>query len=190
MIYLEIIWAFFKIGAFTFGGGYAMIPLIQSEVTSRGWMSTEEILNFIAVSESTPGPFAINMATYIGTETAGFWGAVCATGAVVLPSFIIILIIAKIYSVFRTNKYVAGCMSGIKPVVIGLIATALYTTAEAVFFPDGLTLGIFTGAAFWFSLVILALDILLVTRKIHPITIIAISAALGIAFGYADKLWI
>ena len=95
MIYLELIWAFFKIGAFTFGGGYAMIPLIQSEVTSRGWMSTEEILNFIAVSESTPGPFAINMATYIGTETAGFWGAVCATGAVVLPSFIIILIIAK-----------------------------------------------------------------------------------------------
>ncbi|HOA84645.1 MAG TPA: chromate transporter, partial [Bacillota bacterium] len=85
MIYLELIWTFMKIGAFTFGGGYAMIPLIQSEVTARGWMSTEEILNFIAVSESTPGPFAINMATYIGNETAGFWGAVCATFAVVLP---------------------------------------------------------------------------------------------------------
>ena len=139
-----------KIGAFTFGGGYAMIPLIQSEVTARGWMSTEEILNFIAVSESTPGPFAINMATYIGTEMAGFWGAVCATIAVVLPSFIIILLIAKIYSVFQTNKYVTGCMSGIKPVVLGLVATALYTTAEAVFFPAGLT-AVFTGAAFWFS---------------------------------------
>ncbi|MGI6167806.1 MAG: chromate transporter [Eubacteriales bacterium] len=190
MIYLELIWTFIKIGAFTFGGGYAMIPLIQSEVTARGWMSTEEILNFIAVSESTPGPFAINMATYIGTETAGFWGAVCATFAVVLPSFVIILIIARIYSVFQTNRYVAGCMSGIKPVVIGLIASALYMTAKAVFFPQGLNIGMFADTATWFSLVILALDVFLAVKKIHPITIIAVSAVLGIAFGYADKLLI
>ena len=84
MIYLELLWTFFKIGLFTFGGGYAMLPLIQEEVISHGWMTDEQIINFIAVSESTPGPFAINIATYIGTEMGnGFWGgllgAFCAT---------------------------------------------------------------------------------------------------------------
>ena len=79
MIYLDLFWTFFKIGAFTFGGGYAMIPLIQSEVTSHGWMTAEEVVNFVAVSESTPGPFAVNASTYVGAQTAGLPGAFCAT---------------------------------------------------------------------------------------------------------------
>ena len=91
MIYLELFWTFLKIGAFTFGGGYAMIPLIQAEVGAHGWMSAEEVVNFVAVSESTPGPFAVNASTYVGMQTAGFAGAFCATLGVVLPSFIIIL---------------------------------------------------------------------------------------------------
>ena len=103
MIFLELFLTFFKIGAFTFGGGYAMLPLIQSEAIGNGWMTMEEIIDFIAVSESTPGPFAINMATFVGTQMGkeflgvggGILGAICATLGVVMPSFIVILFVAK-----------------------------------------------------------------------------------------------
>ena len=94
MIYLNLFLTFFKIGAFTFGGGYAMLPLMQQEVLANSWMREEELLNFIAVAESTPGPVAINMATYIGIETAGLLGAAISTFGVVLPSFLVILLVA------------------------------------------------------------------------------------------------
>ena len=97
MNFLELFWTFFKIGAFTFGGGYAMLPLIQAEVEAHGWITEEELLNIFAVSESTPGPFANNMATYVGSTMGGIPGAACATLGVVLPSFVIILIVAKIF---------------------------------------------------------------------------------------------
>ena len=103
MIYLELFLTFFMIGAFTFGGGYAMLPLMQEQVVAK-WghiISAEEIIDFIAVSESTPGPFAINMATYVGSEVGGIFGAVCATLGVVVPSFVVILIVAKCYDKFR-----------------------------------------------------------------------------------------
>lgn len=188
MIFLELMWAFFKIGAFTFGGGYSMITLIQPEVVAHGWMSNEDLINFIAVSESTPGPLAVNMATYIGSEVAGFPGALCATFAVVLPSFIIVLLVAKIYSSFAKNKYVSSCMSGLKPAVIGLIAAALFSFLHEVFFPDTVSFSVLTGSAFWISAGILAIDLLMSFKKVHPILIIIISAVLGIAVGYAEKL--
>ena len=100
MIFLELFWTFFKIGAFTFGGGYAMLPLIQESVSAKGWLAMEELVDFVAVSESTPGPFAINIATYVGMETGGVFGAVCATLGVVMPSFIVILIVARFYQKF------------------------------------------------------------------------------------------
>ena len=111
MIYLELFWTFFLIGAFTFGGGYAMLPLIQIEVVNKGWLANEAVVNFVAVSESTPGPFAINMATYVGSEMGGILGAACATLGVVMPSFIIILIVAKCYDRFKKSKLVKGVMS-------------------------------------------------------------------------------
>ena len=123
MIYLKLFLTFLQIGAFTFGGGYAMIPMMREQVLSHQWLTEQEIINFIAVSESTPGHFAVNMATYVGTETAGILGAICATIGVVLPSFIIILIIAKIYLKFKENKYVAGAMNGLRPTVVALIAS-------------------------------------------------------------------
>ena len=101
MIFLELFWTFFKIGAFTFGGGYAMLPLIQEAVLTKGWATSEALINFIAVSESTPGPFAINMATYIGSEQGGVFGAFCATLGVVMPSFIVILLVAKFFDKFK-----------------------------------------------------------------------------------------
>ena len=125
MIFLELFWTFFTIGAFTFGGGYAMLPLIQAEVERHGWVDSQTLLDFVAVSESTPGPFAINMATYVGTTQGGVLGAICATLGVVLPSFIIILIVAKCYDKFRTSRAVKGCMSGLKPATVGLIGGAV-----------------------------------------------------------------
>ena len=188
MIYLDLFWTFFKIGTFTFGGGYAMLPLIRQAVLDHGWMTDERIINFIAVSESTPGPFAINMSTYVGMETGGIFGSVCATLGVVLPSFVIILIVAKFFEKFKDNKIVSGCMSGLKPAVIGLIGAALISVAGTVFAPAGISMEIFKSIAFYISLGIFALTAVLAFKKVHPILIIVISAAIGIAAGYAFNL--
>lgn len=199
MIFWELFITFFKIGLFTFGGGYAMLPLIQEEVTTRGWIPLEDLINFIAVSESTPGPFAINMATYVGTQmgstaggmneyAGGLLGGVCATLGVVLPSFIIILIVAKVFEQFKKNKLVKGAMSGLKPAAVGLIASAVVSMALLVFVPDGFTTAIFTTAEFYISLALFTVMSVLAFRKVHPILIIVISAVVGIATGYIFKL--
>ena len=133
MIYLELFLIFFKIGAFTFGGGYAMLPLIEQEVLSQGWMDLEQLVNFIAVSESTPGPLAVNLSTYIGAETAGLLGALSATIGVVLPSFVIILLVAKFYQAFQTNTLVKGCMNGLRPTVVGMIGASLLSVGASAF---------------------------------------------------------
>ena len=173
MIYLELFWTFFTIGAFTFGGGYAMLPLIQIEVVNKGWLANEAVVNFIAVSESTPGPFAINMATYVGSEMGGVLGAACATLGVVMPSFIIILIVAKCYDRFKKSKLVKGAMSGLKPAVIGMIGTAVLSIGKTVFVQPGLL----------FSAALFGVMAVLAFRKVHPIIIICISAAAGILAG-------
>ena len=186
MIYLELFWTFFTIGALTFGGGYAMLPLIQSEVARRwGDVITEQsMIDFVAVSESTPGPFAVNMATYVGSELGGVLGAACATLGVVVPSFAIILIVARCYDKFRTNKIVKGCMTGLKPAVVGLIANAVLGVLATVFFPGGWNLAVFTTPAFFVSLGIFAVMLVLAFKKVHPIIIIVASAVAGIIAGY------
>ncbi len=184
MIYLELFWTFLTIGAFTFGGGYAMLPLIQAEVERHGWIDAQSLINFVAVSESTPGPFAVNMATYIGSEMGGVFGSFCATLGVVLPSFVIILIVAKCYDKFRNSRVVKGCMTGLKPAVVGLIANAVLGVVMTVFFPAGLTLSVFTGLSFYVYAAIFAAMLVLALKKVHPILIICISAVLGIIVGY------
>ena len=139
MIYLELFLTFFKIGLFTFGGGYAMLPLIQEEVAKHQWLDANTLIDFVAVSESTPGPFAINIATYLGNVQGGLTGlgpffggllgSACATLGVVMPSFIVILIVAGIYEKFKKSRIVKGVMSGLKPAVIGLIGAAMITLA-------------------------------------------------------------
>ena len=121
LVLLELFYKFFIIGLFTFGGGYAMIPLIKDTAINSGWLTETEFVNFIAVCESTPGPIAINMATYIGSTQYGILGALAATTGVVLPSFIIILLISVALRRFMKNKNVKNFVGGIKPVVIGLI---------------------------------------------------------------------
>ena len=194
MAFLELFLTFFMIGAVTFGGGYAMLPMIQEQVGMRwGELITEEsLVNFVAVSESTPGPFAINMATYVGSTVGGqqggvlmsVFGAFCATMGVVLPSFIIILIVAKCYEKFKTNQIVKGCMSGLKPAVVGLIGGAILSVVLTVFFPNGWAVAEFTKPTFYVSLGIFGLMLFLSFKKVHPIILICISAAIGILTGY------
>lgn len=184
MICLELFLTFFRIGLFTFGGGYAMLPLIQQAVLEKGWLAEEALVNFIAVSESTPGPFAVNISTYIGSRLAGVPGAASATLGVALPSFLVILLVARGYQKFKESRVVAGCMSGLKPAVIGLIGAAILTVGETVFFPAGLSAAVLAGPGFWVSLVIFLGAAVLAFRKLHPILIICISAALGVAAGY------
>ena len=197
--FLKLFFTFFRIGLFTFGGGYAMLPLIQDAVLEYGWLSEEAIVNFIAVSESTPGPFAINIATYVGMERGrdllslpgGFLGAAVATLGVVLPSFIVILIVAKVYKKFQESKIVMGCMTGLRPTVIGLIAAAVLNIGSTVFFPEGFSLSIaswdfYTMAV---SLVIAVIGLILnYKKKIHPIILIVVSATLGIGAGFLGEL--
>lgn len=186
MIYLELFWVFFSIGAVTIGGGYAMLPMIQQEVLAR-WgdvISKESMINFVAVSESTPGPFAINMATYVGAEMGGVFGAVCATLGVVVPSFVIILVVAKCYDAYRNSRVVQGCMTGLKPAVVGLIGNAVLNVLMTVFFPAGLSAAVFGSVSFYVYAAMFALMLVLAFRKVHPILIICISAVLGIVIGY------
>ncbi len=180
MIWLELFITFFKIGLFTFGGGYAMLPFIEAEVEAHQWMGKEDLINFIAISESTPGPFAVNIATFVGRITAGIPGAVCATLGVAMPSFIVILLVARFYDKFKESRLVKGAMSGIKPAVIGLIAAALISLGMGVFFPAGFTFGIDTRI----SIAIFAVMAVLAFCKVNPILLIALSGVAGIAAGY------
>lgn len=184
MIYLELLWTFFKIGAFTFGGGYVMIPLIQAEAAAHGWMDAASLVNFIAVSESTPGPLAVNVATYIGAEIGGIFGAVCATFGVIVPAFATILIVAKSYEKFKASKLVKGCMSGLKPAVVGLIGTAVISIGTTVFFPKGFYCAVFSNVSFYVTAAIFGLSLYFALKNKSPILIICISAILGIAAGY------
>lgn len=184
MILIELFLTFLKIGAFTFGGGYAMLPLIQSEVERHQWLTQEELVNFIAVSESTPGPLAVNMATFVGIRKGGILGALCATVGVVLPSFMIILIVAKCFEKFQKSKAVSGIMNGLKPAVIGMIASSFLSVGSTIFFSDGFKTDIFSEIQFWISFSIFLLSAILAFKKVHPIAILVLSAVIGIIAGY------
>ena len=121
MIYLELLWGFLKVGCFAFGGAYGAIPLIRDIVLSAGWLTDEMFTYLVAVSESTPGPIMINMATYIGSVQGGIFGSVVATLAVILPSFIIILLIVALLRNLLKNKYIQAALKGVKPCMIGII---------------------------------------------------------------------
>lgn len=182
MIYLRLFISFFKIGLFTFGGGYAMLPLIEKEVVSNNWMSLHELVNFVAVGESTPGPFAVNISTYVGTVVGGVLGAISATLGVILPSFIIILILAKCYGKFKESKVVKGCMNGLHPAVVGLIAAAAMSIGETVFHIGTKTVVFNSGTLISIGIIIVAAFMLY--KKLNPVWVICVSGLIGIASGY------
>ncbi len=184
MIYLELFLTFLEVGAFSFGGGYGMISLIRELCLGKGWLTDGELLNMIAVAESTPGPIAVNMATFVGSSQGGILGSLCATLGVVLPSFIIILIIA--IALKRLMKYagVQAFMSGIRPSVVGLIlATATIMLSSNLFGVSVIGSGIAIDLR---AIVIFALLIgisvfakKVIKKKLSPIIMIGISAVLG-----------
>ena len=134
MIYLTLFLTFLKIGAVSFGGGYAMISLIREDCLSNSWLTEEELLNFIAVAESTPGPIAVNMATFVGSSQGGFWGALLATLGVVLPSFIIIILIATLLTKMLKYAGVKATLGGIRPAIVGMIMATATTMFLSVIF--------------------------------------------------------
>ena len=144
---IDLFFTFLKIGAFTFGGGHAMIPLIQKEtVEKKGWISDDDIFDVIAIAESTPGPVAVNSATFVGYKTAGFFGALSATVGVVLPSFVIIFIISSVLREFRENMVVRYAFFGIGAGVIALIFKALINMYKQC--PKGIITYILMGLSF------------------------------------------
>lgn len=192
MIYLELFFGFLRVGCFAFGGAYGAIPLIRDVVLSYGWLDDEALSCMIAVSESTPGPIMVNLATYVGSSQAGLPGAVIATTAVVLPSFLVILLVTAVLKTLLRHRYVQAVLGGLKPCMAGIILATGVT----------MILGNLTGPAEDAvvdlpsvdlpSVVLTALlgGILLAVKKIRkkklsPITIIIVSAVLGmVVYGF------
>lgn len=187
MILFKLFSTFFQIGLFTFGGGYAMIPLMREKCVSNGWLTEDAIMNFIAVSESTPGPFAINMATFVGSSQAGILGSALATLGVVLPSFIIILIIAMVLKNLIKYKGTQAVLSGIKPVVIGLIISTGITTFLSILCRFTTVDGGFSvnvSGIFIFAVVVAYAMVYkkIKNKAISPVYLIILSAVLGLIF--------
>ena len=182
MIYLDLFLGFLKVGCFAFGGAYGAIPLIRDVVMSYGWLNDEMLTYIIAVSESTPGPIMVNLATYIGSSQAGFLGASIATLAVVLPSFLIILLVTALLKTALKNKYVQAILRGLKPCVIGIVlATGIYMVLKNCFVTiSDVTVNL--NAVIITALLIASMAGYkhLKKKKLSPISLIILSAVLGI----------
>ena len=182
MIYLELIWGFFQVGLFSFGGGHAAIPLIRDIVLEYGWLTDDMLSNMIAISESTPGPVMLNLATYVGFSQGGIIGALIATVMVVLPAFVIILLLMSLLRAVVDNPYVKALLKGLQACMLGVIlATGVYfALRNCIHYSDGIS----------FDVRAIILTVILAAvyfgakkyRKngISPILLIAISAVLGI----------
>ena len=191
MLYLRLFWEFFKTGLFAVGGGMATLPFLYSMSDTTGWFSHAQLADMIAVSESTPGPIGVNMATYVGFTAAGIPGAVIATLGLITPSIIIILIIARVLAAFRQNKYVDAAFYGLRPCSVGLIAAAGLLVVKIALFDfdlfkeSGVLLDLFNWKA-----ILLAAVLIVLTRyvkplkKIHPVFFILCSAAIGALFAF------
>ncbi|MCI8814386.1 MAG: chromate transporter [Lachnospiraceae bacterium] len=183
MIYLELFFGFLKVGCFAFGGAYGAIPLIQDVVLEYNWLSREQLTYMIAVSESTPGPIMVNLATYIGSAQAGLPGSILATLAVILPSFLMILLISALMKTAIKNHYVQAVLQGLKPCIIGIIlATGLYMSFDHCVAGQTLDVPAATLTA------LLAAGMMIFRKffhkKLSPIGLILISAVLGmLAYG-------
>ena len=169
-IYIQLFISFFKIGLFGFGGGYAIISLIQHEIEIHGWMTQSEFTDIIAISQMTPGPIGINSATYVGYTASGtVLGSVVATFAIVLPSFIIMLTLSRFFFVLQGNKYMEYALLGLRPAVIGLIAAAALVLMNSENFIDYKSIILF-GIAFIASF----------KFKLHPILLIILAGLAGL----------
>lgn len=185
MSLLRLFLTFFKIGAVAFGGGYVMIPLMRDECLANGWLTDAELLDFIAVSESTPGPVAVNMATFVGSSQAGFFGALVATLGVVLPSFFVILLVAAALRRFLCYRGVRAVLSGVRPVVVALILSTALTLFLLLVFGVGAIGDVPAFSLPGLSLFVFLFAISLLFRRlrgrpISPIVLILFSGIAGV----------
>lgn len=187
MIYLRLFLTFLKIGAVSFGGGYGMIPLIREECILNGWLTDAEILNFIAIAESTPGPIAVNMATFVGSTQAGLGGALLATLGAILPAFFIILLVTSLIGNLLKFAGVKAALGGVRPVAVGLILSTAVTTFCSVIF--GLQTVNSTFSFDWKAVIIFAIVVLVSVgykkwrkKASSPILLIVLSGVLGVLF--------
>ncbi len=191
ILYLRLFWEFFKTGLFAVGGGLATLPFLYDMAGKTGWFTTAQLADMIAVSESTPGPIGVNMATYVGFETGGIPGAVIATLGLIAPSVIIILLIARALHQFRQNRYVDAAFYGLRPCSVGLIAAAGVLVVKIAVFDFDLfaKTGVFADLIRP-KAVILAVLLLVLTRwvkplkGVHPIVFILGSALVGVLFSF------
>ena len=174
MIYLELFIEFFKIGLFSVGGGLATLPFLSKLIDTKGWYNASELTNMIAISESTPGPIGVNMATYVGFHLSGIPGGLLATFALVLPSYIVIIIISNFLTRFKNSKYVINTFEIIRPVVTGLIGVSFITIFNTALFSVGLDIK---------KIIIFLIILFLVIKyKKHPIVYIGLGAIIGVIF--------
>lgn len=174
MIYLQLFLSYLKIGFFGFGGGYAMLSLIQNEIVVQNqWLSNAEFTDIVAISQMTPGPIAINSATYIGYSIAGFWGSVVATIAVCLPALTLMILITKFFLMLQSNRYVKAAMSGMRIIIISMIGSA----ALLLMFPTSSDGRSFIDHWSW---IIFGVTIYASYKKVNPILLIVLSAIVGI----------
>ena len=182
MMYLQLFWEFFQTGLFAVGGGMATLPFLYDMSERTGWFTAAQIADMLAVSESTPGPIGVNMATYVGYTTGGPLGAVVASLGLVLPSLIVIMIVAAFLKAFRENKYVNAAFYGLRPASTAMVASAGLTVLGVTMLNEGAE-GL---AALDWKAIILAAVLLVLTRwvkptkKLHPIVFIAASAVIGV----------
>lgn len=191
MIYLRLFWEFLKTGLFAIGGGLATIPFLYQMSDTLGWFTHEDIANMIAISESTPGPIGVNMATYVGYEVSGVLGAVIATLGLITPSIIIIILIAKLLEKFSENKYVKAAFYGLRPASSGLIAAALVAVMQTSLFNlnayelSGNWSEMFVWKNIIFCTVLLLLTNSKPLRKVHPVFFLALAAMVGILLKFS-----
>ena len=189
MIYLRLFWEFFKVGLFSVGGGLATLPFLYSLGAKTGWFSTADVANMLAVSESTPGPIGVNMATYAGFDCAGVLGGVVATLGLVTPSVIVIVLIAMALQAFRTNKYVDAAFYTLRPASTGLIAAAGWSVFTLVLVNLDAYRASYQQADLlqWKNLILFAVIWVLTNlvkplKKLHPVVFLALAAVVGIVF--------
>ncbi len=178
-LYLEMMVVFAMIGLFCFGGGYGILPFIQGEVIGRGWMSAQEFINIIAVSESTPGPLGINVATYVGFKMGGIVGAVFSTVGLMLPAFFLVMLVTHVLQTEKGGKLWQRFTVGIRPVVVGLIFYAAYSIAKTVLIQTGGQ----TIQLDWLGVLLAVAGFLAIHKfKVHPVLLIGTAALLGAVF--------
>jgi chromate transporter len=175
---LTLFFIFAKIGLFTVGGGMAMLPLVQQELITRGLMTETQAVDMVAISQMTPGPFAVNCATFSGMQLYGIPGAVFATLGVALPSFFICLLVSRWFFKYMHNPVIASVLSGIKPVVLALILSGLVSVGKTALFPGG------SLASFDWPVLVIAVvvSVLMIWKKANPVLLVLLSGVVGIVF--------